>query len=42
MADQIPFGTDNSAENPGDELASDFCTAASFVVPTLTPRGDTP
>ena len=96
MADQVPFGTDNFAENPEPrcpsvlildvsasmkgapiaelnaglqvyrdelaadplaakrvevavvsfggqvELASDFCTAASFVAPTLTPRGDTP
>ena len=96
MADQVPFGTDNFAENPEPrcpsvlildvsasmkgapiaelnaglqvyrdelaadplaakrvevavvsfggqvELASDFCTAASFVAPTLTPRGATP
>ena len=96
MADQVPFGTDNFAENPEPrcpsvlildvsasmkgapiaelnaglqiyrdelaadplaakrvevavvsfggqvELASDFCTAATFVAPTLTPRGDTP
>ncbi|MFA5907926.1 MAG: VWA domain-containing protein [Vicinamibacterales bacterium] len=96
MTDQIPFGTDDFAENPEPrcpsvlildvsgsmggariaelnaglqvyrdelaadslaakrvevavltfggavELANDFCTASSFVAPTLTARGDTP